>query len=45
VTRFLAAQHSNDVTVTKFLEQAETDIARAKYLNMSQDPTLLKYLE
>lgn len=33
VTKYLAK--SNDVTVTKFLEQTLHDIAEARYLNMS----------
>ena len=36
---------SNDVTVTKFLQQAADDIAVTKYMNMSQDPILLQYLQ
>ena len=31
--------------MTKFLEQAQDDIAVTKYLNMSQDPVLLQYLQ
>ena len=33
------------MTVTKFLEQAQDDIAVTKYMNMSQDPVLLQYLK
>lgn len=30
--------------MTKFLDQAQDDIAVTKYLNVSQDPTLIQYL-
>ena len=33
------------MTVTKFLEQAQDDIAVTKNMNMSQDPVLLQYLK
>lgn len=41
MTKFLA---ENDVTVTKFLEQAEDDIAVTKYL-AENDITVTKFLQ
>lgn len=43
ITKYLAK--SNDVTVTKFLQQAADDIAVTKYMNLSQDPVILQYLQ
>ena len=42
VTKFLA---DNDISVTKFLDQAEDDIAVTKYLAQSNDVTVTKFLE
>ena len=42
MTKFLA---DNDISVTKFLNQAEDDIAVTKYLAQKNDVTVTKFLE
>lgn len=42
MTKFLA---DNDISVTKFLNQAEDDIAVTKYLAQKNDITVTKFLE
>ena len=43
VTKFRAGE--NDISVTKFLDQAEDDIAVTKYLAQKNDITVTKFLE
>ena len=42
MTKFLA---DNDISVTKFLNQAEDDIAVTKYMAQKNDITVTKFLE
>ena len=42
MTKFLA---DNDISVTKFLNQAEDDISVTKYLAQKNDVTVTKFLE